>query len=491
MAYRELVKEWHRGVLALEKGNWESALRIFGCIENPSSKIDFNIGCVHLRAFERTVSKDRCLAVGFYQRGYVCLRLERYEEALNDFRLALTHLRKNACIDYKQLGLKVVLCVWEVLYNTAAAHCRLGNWQDAWQTLEEAIGQDPKGQNPHLDGALERVQKQVFLEPRSIPQGEFFRPQKKDVDELESKDFLGQPKVISSAFEDDTESGFPRVQQSQGSSKPGEDPSSKGDHGSLGLTAPYSPEENGLKTASTLQASSAGLNSHTTGFNERRKVGPGLPLPPGKVAPSQLHERQKVQLPELAERKIDQEDANSTHSGRALESSLALEDIPPTQREDPRSDGDPILLKVHGSYVMNIKLSIAPSLSDLRALLQEECHRQAQQMTLGYKSPGSNELTLIHSDEELRNVWQGAEGRHLTLWSQSQGTSANRPVLYQMLARHSYTAQGPEDLNFKEGDKLDILSEVNEEWLEGRCDGSVGIFPKCFAARDGASKSPS
>lgn len=238
------------------------------------------------------------------------------------------------------------------------------------------------------------------------------------MDELESKDFLGQPKVISSVFED-TDHGFPGV-QSQGSLKPGADPS-----GTRG-------------------------------------------------------------------RKTNKADTHSAKPRTALESSLALEDSPPTQQEAPHSDSSsPILLKVHGSYIVNIKLNVAPSLADLRAMLQEECYQQALRMTLGYRHPGSVELTPIHSDEELMNIWQEAEGGHLTLWSQSKGTSMDRPALYQMVACHSYTAQGPEDLNFKAGDRLDILSEVNEEWLEGRCDGSVGIFPKCFAARDGPSAPPS
>ncbi|KAL8174307.1 UNVERIFIED_CONTAM: hypothetical protein K2H54_041680 [Gekko kuhli] len=159
-------------------------------------------------AFDQTVFKDNCLAVGFYQRGYVCLRLERYEEALNDCQLALTHLRNNSFIDYKQLGLKFVLSAWEVLYNTAAVYCRLGKWQDAERILEEAFAWTPKGQTLRLSAALEQVQEHLFLEPRSIPQGEFFRPRKEDVEELEAKDFLGQPKVIASAFEENKASSF-------------------------------------------------------------------------------------------------------------------------------------------------------------------------------------------------------------------------------------------------------------------------------------------
>ncbi|XP_063001060.1 NADPH oxidase activator 1 [Elgaria multicarinata webbii] len=378
MGYRELVRRWNEGVLALEKGDGERALNVFRSVATPTSKIDFNIGSLHLQALDRTVSKDNCLAVGFFQRGYVCLRLERYEEALNDCRLALTHLRKNPCIDYKQLGLKFVLCTWEVLYNTAAAQCRLGRWQDARRTLEEAAGQSHKGPIPQLNTALEQVQEHLFLEPRSVPVGEIFRPPTKDVEELEEKDFLGQPKVtavISSAFLEDK------------------------------LSA-----SRGLQT--------------------------------------------------------------QVHSAR---------------REASHLDSRPILLKVHGSYTVDMKVGAAPSLADLTTLLQEECRRQAAQMTLRYRPPGHDELIPINNDEELKTVWQEVQEGRLTLWCQGKEESVNRPVLYRMVAHHPYGGQAQVDLHFKEGDKLEVLSEVNTEWLEGRCNGAVGIFPKCFAVEESAN----
>lgn len=50
MAYRELVRRWHRGVLAADGGDWEAALDIFASIPEPPSRICFNVGCVHLLA---------------------------------------------------------------------------------------------------------------------------------------------------------------------------------------------------------------------------------------------------------------------------------------------------------------------------------------------------------------------------------------------------------------------------------------------------------
>lgn len=48
---------------------------------------------------------------------------------------------------------------------------------------------------------------------------------------------------------------------------------------------------------------------------------------------------------------------------------------------------------------------------------------------------------------------------HAGFFLQDSDSHSGRPVLYQMLAQHSYLAQGPGDLEFSKGDVLDILSE--------------------------------
>lgn len=42
---------------------------------------------------------------------------------------------------------------------------------------------------------------------------------------------------------------------------------------------------------------------------------------------------------------------------------------------------------------------------------------------------------------------------------QKEDPLANRTILYQMVALYDYAAQGPEDLEFSEGDTIDILGE--------------------------------
>ncbi|XP_044898925.1 NADPH oxidase activator 1 isoform X4 [Felis catus] len=155
----DLLREWDRGAQAVARGDWDCALRLFSGYPEPSARMCFNVGCVHLlagnpeaalRAFDQAVTKDTCMAVGFFQRGVASFQLERFQEALCDFRLALAQLRDNTAIDYTQLGLRFKLHAWE---------------------------------------------KQVHLQPRQGPRGEVFRPHRWHLELLEPVDFLGKAKV--------------------------------------------------------------------------------------------------------------------------------------------------------------------------------------------------------------------------------------------------------------------------------------------------------
>lgn len=54
---------------------------------------------------------------------------------------------------------------------------------------------------------------------------------------------------------------------------------------------------------------------------------------------------------------------------------------------------------------------------------------------------------------------------------QAEDSLNNHTILYQMVALYDYSAQGPEDLEFSEGDTIDILGEgtiqqVNISWAK-------------------------
>jgi hypothetical protein len=44
------IRDWHRGVLAVAREDWDSALCFFSDVREPLARMYFNRGCVHLMA---------------------------------------------------------------------------------------------------------------------------------------------------------------------------------------------------------------------------------------------------------------------------------------------------------------------------------------------------------------------------------------------------------------------------------------------------------
>ncbi|XP_074187532.1 NADPH oxidase activator 1 isoform X5 [Rhinolophus sinicus] len=404
-SFGDLVRDWQRGAQAVERGDWGCALQLFSSVPDPPARICFNVGCVHLlagdpeaalQAFDKAVTKDSCMAVGFFQRGVANFQLGRFQEALSDFRLALEQLRGNAAIDYTQLGLRFRLQAWEVLFNVASAQCCLGLWAQATRSLEEAISKGPEGARKDLRTALDQVQKQAFLQPRQVPRGEVFQPHRRQLQHLAPVDFLGKAKVVvASAIPDDQHEGV-RPQQPQ--------------------------------------------RPHT------EQVG-------------------KQVLPELPA-------ASGPESGPSQDPSGAGG----VTVEDPEAL---LTITVQCAFTLTLKAPRGADLSSLRALLSQALPLQAQCGQLSYRDPGDGHWVPLPEEEALQRAWWDAGSGPTGLQLQCRGVGG-RPVLYQAVAQHGYCAQGPEDLDLQPGDTVDILCEVDQAWLEGHCDGRVGIFPKSF-----------
>ncbi|KAH0506877.1 NADPH oxidase activator 1 [Microtus ochrogaster] len=409
------VRDWHQGVLAVASKDWDRALCLFSDVQEPRAKMYFNMGCVRLmagdpeaalRAFDQAVTKDPCMAVGFFQRGVANFQLERFQEAVSDFQLALAQLRGNAAIDYTQLGLYFKLHAWEVLYNTASAQCQAGLWTKAANTLEEAISKWPEGAQDILDTAQDQVRKQVSLQLRQVPKGEVFQPPRQYLQHLEPMNFLGKAKVVTSVIPDNrTSDGWPQK----------------------------------------------GSQMEQVGHQSSASMGKRIPSNRGGGATS----------------------------GELGYGHLSLKGA---ATEDPESL---VTVTVQCHLTVPLKAPRGTDLSSLRTLLAQALLHQAQRGQLSYQAPQEKFWTPISTEDSLQSAWRnvavGSRGLHL----QCRG-AWGRPVLYQVVARHSYTARRPEDLDFRQGDTVDVLCEVDEAWLEGHRDGCIGIFPKCFVVPAGA-----
>nr|XP_033817663.1 NADPH oxidase activator 1 isoform X2 [Geotrypetes seraphini]XP_033817664.1 NADPH oxidase activator 1 isoform X2 [Geotrypetes seraphini] len=403
MSYKELIQKWHEGVLAMDKKEWDVAMKIFSSIREPTSKICFNKGSIYLlkgdlrgalQAFHETINKDPFLAIGFFQRGVVHIQLEMYEEALEDCKLALTHMRTNAFIDYKQLGLRHMLYAWEVIYNTAAVHCHLGQWQQAREKLDQAIEQKLEGKKQSLETAVEQVQNHHFLEPLQVPQGEIFRPRKQEVEQLNSKDFFGKPKVISSIIPNDDYIGFePLRPQKPGFYEPHPDSMQSRSAGYYRVLFHYYPEntkETAMKANSIVFVLSKEDDWATTIHDGRKillpsdilepinppktnnwKINSGIPVPPLKMPPS------RPPVSSGMERTIPLQNGNPTAdipkpSPISSDNSQNLVKIPTSLDTLSSGESNSIMLTVRCAYTATLKVTADISFLDLQHLLTEK-----------------------------------------------------------------------------------------------------------------------
>ncbi|GAB5580262.1 NADPH oxidase activator 1 isoform X6 [Prionailurus iriomotensis] len=432
-------------------------------------------------AFDQAVTKDTCMAVGFFQRGVASFQLERFQEALCDFRLALAQLRDNTAIDYTQLGLRFKLHAWEVLFNLGAAQCRLGLWAEATRSLEEALSKGSEGARDHLCTALDQVQKQVHLQPRQGPSGEVFRPHRWHLELLEPVDFLGKAKVVSSAFpadpQEDIQPQQPQVQGADGRARPGAAPRTllrlaavTGAWKTRTACGPRKPPE----TETQVGPGQAGQADHHAPVLSDEQAPPGTTWDDSFIRTDARPSVEQV--------------------GKQVPPGLRVAGEPdPGPSEDPShaggvAVGDPeslATLTVQCAFTLALKVPRGADLSSLRTLLSQALPHQAQHGQLSYQDP-SNEghWVPLAREEVLQRAWRDKAASPGVLRLQCRGVGG-RPVLYQVVARHSYSAQGPEDLDLQPGDIVDVLCEVDPAWLEGHCDGRIGIFPKCFVVPAG------
>ncbi|XP_068843948.1 NADPH oxidase activator 1 [Capricornis sumatraensis] len=485
----DLLRDWHQGAQAVARGDWDCALRLFSSVSEPPARVSFNVGCVHLlagdpeaalRALDQAVTKDACLAVGFLQRGVANFQLERFQEALSDFQRTLAQLRDNTTIDYTQLGLRFKLQAWEVLFNVAAVQSQLGLWAEAACSLRDAISKGPEGVRNDLDIALGQVQTQAPLQPRQVPRGEVFRPRRRHVEHLEPVDFLGKAKVLASALPAGSRGVAPPQPQAldvRGEARPRAAAWAR-DTAPGRADIPCSPR---TPADVELEVSSgqAGQHDHSTLVTQE------VCWAQQSSRPHALPRPEAQQSPSL---RLSLQSAHGERAGQqAPPGLLAAGEPSPGSSEEPTgaggaAPGDPeslVTVTVQCALTLSLTAPRGADLSRLRALMSEALPRHAQRAQLSYQDPSEDGRWVPLSGEEaLRRAWRdaaGPGGLHL----QCRGVGG-RPVLYQVVAQHAYSAQRPEDLALQPGDTVDVLCEVDQAWLEGHCDGRIGIFPKSF-----------
>uniref|UniRef100_A0A8C7WBD4 NADPH oxidase activator 1 n=2 Tax=Oncorhynchus mykiss TaxID=8022 RepID=A0A8C7WBD4_ONCMY len=529
MLYTEFLRLWDEAVKAVDARDWQGALSKLNQITEPTSRTLFLTASAHLalgqlepaiQALDQTIAKDERLAVGFFQRAGAFMMASRLEEALNDCTSAQKHMRGNMVIDYKQLGLRYKLYSWQVLYNAAAVHSRLDQLDKARDILISASQEKGRwGRGGNLEVALDMISRGEVLPVLLVPEGQVFRPRKQDVEQLGERDFLGKPKVISSMIPNDDFGGFePLRVQKPGYYEPKVDrvedsrymclrtPYISGGPGQLtvpggAMVFVFSDmERDGLATV--IHDGQKGLVPMTLldpvdikkskGRRNNKSIPSGIPLPPG-LRPPTRPQNQPSPIASPQESPVRQTPppsyASATYppiSSTPLRKYTSTVDSP--TELDPTSpqgaEAGSVVVKVHYRYTVALSVPLGTPYDDLQERIANKLGQPASHLRLRHRQHGSQVLKPLDGEEGLRALLEVAEAGRTTLWCQTEDRLDNRTILYQMVALYDYAAEGPEDLEFSEGDSIDILSEVNEEWLEGHCAGYIGIFPSCFAYRE-------
>ncbi|KAG7275805.1 hypothetical protein CRUP_038285 [Coryphaenoides rupestris] len=482
MSFVDTLRQWDEAVACVDKAHLSQALEILVAIQEPNSKISFNIGCLHLnnqdldaaeKAFDRSIGKDEHLAIAFFQRGITFYKKESYEESFADFQNAFKRLRGNQLIDYKALGLRHKLYACEVLHNMALSQAHLGHWKKAQEHLVAALNYNTESKLNLIDRALQSTLKQNLFKPATVPAAAMFRPNKNHVAELEKKDYLGKSKVVSSIIPQDAFSGFAPLQPQV------ED----------GPTGPKAPE--------VLRAFEG--EPHIVRFEFVPKTSGELAVVPGNIV------------------FVLQKGADNWVS------------VVFNERAADDGESSACIVKVHYIFNLAFHVTCGSPYATLLERISKKLQQPGDSITLSCTSPAAG-LTVMDASTDMQAVWSSANCGRITLWcdvkkkeevkekeeevkekeeevkekeeevkekkeevkekeeevkekvEEKEEPLKDNPggVQVHVIALHSYESPNPEDLTFSQGDTILLLAKVNQDWFEGQCNGDTGIFPAAF-----------
>ncbi|NXF33273.1 NCF2 factor, partial [Nyctibius bracteatus] len=506
MSLVEMIRLWQEGVCAADGKDWRAALDAFTAVQNPPAKICFNIGCIHLvlgklaeaeEAFTRSIGCDKHLAVAYFQRGTVFYRRQNHEKAVKDFKEALAQLRGNQLIDYKILGLRYRLFACEILYNIALVYATMEDWNKAEEHLTLAMSMKSEPQHNKIDGAMEAILKQKLCELVAIPVGKLFRPNEKQVAQLEKKDYLGKAMVVASVVDKDNFSGFAPLQpQASGPPPRPKTPeilrALEGQpHRVLYEFIPETDEELQVLPGNIVFVLKKEKdNWATVMFNGKKGI-----VPCNYLEPVELQNKLHIQEETPPEAEIPEPPSSTAPEKPRRPAPGKLSPPAYCPQEAEAAVSSPHVLKVHYNYTVALQVEPGLSFTELLALVCKKLELQPEHTQLRYKPVESQALVTL-SAENLEAAWSQSKDNCLTVWCditegegflpeskpeespQEETPEETGPT--QVVAHYDYEATQPEDLEFQAGDVILVLSKVNEDWFEGQCKGKIGIFPSAF-----------
>ncbi|XP_042366220.1 neutrophil cytosol factor 2 isoform X2 [Plectropomus leopardus] len=404
--------------------------------------------------------------------------LKRYEESLADFQQAFKALRGNQLIDYKALGLRYKLYACEVLLNMALSEAQMGKWEKAHEKLVKALDYKTDTKLNIIDKALDSALRQKLFKPVEFPSKVLFRPNKHYVAELEKKDYLGKAKVVSSVVPQDAFSGFAPLQPQveDGPTRPKEPEvlrALEGEpHTVLFEFVPETSDELAVVPGNIVFVLQKGADNWAyVVFNERRGLVPYNYLERLEISLASKQNGARSQPPNREPPTRPERKPGLTPTGNSSGD---------TQHKDEEPTDNSYIIKVRFTFTFAVSVPPESPYAILIEKISKKLKRPPSAITLSLTAEATEE-SVIDASTEMESVWSRASGRRVTLWCKAtEQTDENPKSEIHLVAIHSYESSNPEDLSFHEGDTITFLSKVNQDWLEGQCNGNTGIFPASF-----------
>ncbi|XP_064396169.1 neutrophil cytosol factor 2-like isoform X2 [Halichondria panicea] len=474
MSLKDTIEQWSAGIAYAEAGQYDEAVDKWTEMAEPGAKIHFNVASMFLklgdlenaeRNLELSVKKDPHLALSYFQKGCIHLQKSRHSEAMLDFESTMKNLRGNLLIDYKQLGLQYKLYSCEVQYNRAYTLSKMGRAAEAKKELEEAkesAANFSESRHKIILSALENIRTRTPLLPYKLPEKTLlFHPPKNKTEGMKPVNFLGKAKVVSSVVDQDSYVGFVGV---QGHKSPSSSPKPPSKASKL-----PKPEVPPPAPSMKIRPRVSSLSNQNTSFKNSsgiRPPKPDLPPPPFHPDGNVLKENGPPRTSPLKHTKPE------------------LNAHRPQSRSPSPKQPSTMTVKVHYSTTRALRLSSTSSYNQLEEAICNKFSVPQGSLTLWSIKKNGDRKEVANEAVYKQVVKNLDDGFRLTLWAYDKHESSPEndaeEVIREMVAIYDYTGQFEDELSFTAGDKIQVTTEINNEWCEGSCNGASGIFPLSF-----------
>ncbi|XP_029648889.1 neutrophil cytosol factor 2 [Octopus sinensis] len=204
---KEFAEVWSSAANLYDKGKFLEAAQQFETVAADSTaKISYNLGCIYLKLkqhekslenFQKAVTKDTHFVAAYVQMAAIYLEYNICDAAIKCYQVAIHLMGNKKYINYRPLGLNLILYLTEALHNQAVAESKVDNWKQVEILINMAISAQQEDKfNNKLKISLQAIQQKQ--QPQQFPIGTgIFHPPKWMIESTKNVNYLGDSKVIS------------------------------------------------------------------------------------------------------------------------------------------------------------------------------------------------------------------------------------------------------------------------------------------------------